>query len=270
MTKAYTKVLTIAGSDSGGGAGIQADVKTISSLGCYAMTAITAITAQNTTGVAGIFPMSIDCVEQQIHAVLSDIGADAVKIGMLWSSGLARSVAGMLERHGVTKVVYDPVMVSQSGDLLLKEEDSRLMVALLAPHVQLITPNLSEASCLLGWDILDQVAMEKAAKSLVSFGCSNVLLKGGHLEGSQAIDVLYMAGDDDTFIFHEKRIRTMNNHGTGCTLSSAIASFLAKGHGIKAAVGLGKDYITRVLASGADYHIGKGHGPVHHFQGIWE
>lgn len=268
--KHYTRVLTIAGSDSGGGAGIQADLKTIASLGCYGMSVITAVTAQNTLGVYGVYPMDIDSVENQIQAVLSDIGADAIKIGMLWSAELAKSVAKMLTRYPVPHVVFDPVMVAQSGDALLEENDSHHMVKALAPHVHLLTPNLTEASHLLGWEIRDQESMMKAAKSLTSLGCPTILLKGGHLDGQGAVDVLYLEDTDETMLFKEKRIETSNNHGTGCTLSSAIASYLAKGHPVKDSVRLAKQYITRALASGADYRIGQGHGPVHHFNGIWE
>lgn len=269
MEKSYTKVLTIAGSDSGGGAGIQADLKTMSALGCYGMSAITAITAQNTLGVTAVYPMSIDCVEKQMDAVLSDMGADAVKIGMIWSADLARAVSDTLNRYKVSRIVFDPVMVAQSGDALFKKNEAMQLVRNLAPCADLITPNLTEAAYLLGRDVSGHDDMETAARSLIDLGCPNVLLKGGHLEGDELLDVLYISGTDETVLLKEKRIDTPNNHGTGCTLSSAIASFLAQGHGLKEAVSLAKAYITQALKSGSDYTLGKGHGPVHHFHGIW-
>jgi hydroxymethylpyrimidine/phosphomethylpyrimidine kinase len=268
--KQYTRVLTIAGSDSGGGAGIQADLKTISALGCYGMSAITAITAQNTTGVSGVWPLSIECVEQQIHAVLSDIGVDAIKIGMLWSSEMARSVAAMIKRFSVESVVFDPVMVAQSGDTLFAEDDAVNMIRELSPCSLIVTPNIPEATHLVGREIHDIKDMETAARDLTAMGCSNVLIKGGHLDGDEVVDLLYGSDSDETTLFRGKRIDTRNNHGTGCTLSSAIASFLAHGKNLKTAVDQGKAYITRALAAGSDYETGHGHGPVHHFSELWD
>ncbi|GAB6094917.1 bifunctional hydroxymethylpyrimidine kinase/phosphomethylpyrimidine kinase [Desulfatiferula olefinivorans] len=267
--KPYIRALTIAGSDSGGGAGIQADLKTFSALGCYGMTAITAITAQNTEGVQAVYPMDPSCVAAQIASVLSDIGADAVKIGMIWSSELAGVVAEVLGRYPVPHVVFDPVMVAQSGDSLLDDTDSRRMVTRLAPHVHLITPNLSEAERLLGRTISGVSDMEKAVRDLADLGCPHVLLKGGHLDGPEATDFLYLSDSGELIRFTEKRIDTPNNHGTGCTLSSAVAAFLAKGKGMNDAVRLAKDYVTRALEAGARYRLGRGHGPVYHFHGIW-
>jgi hydroxymethylpyrimidine/phosphomethylpyrimidine kinase len=267
--KPYIRVLTIAGSDSGGGAGIQADLKTFSALGCFGMTAITAITAQNTRGVQAVYPMDLACVAAQIESVLSDIGVDAIKIGMIWSSELADVVAEVLGRYRAPHVVFDPVMVAQSGDSLLEDDDSLRMVSRLAPHVHLITPNLSEAERLLGRAISGLSAMEQAVRDLADLGCPHVLLKGGHLDGPESSDLLYLADTDDLIRFSEKRIHTPNNHGTGCTLSSAIAAFLARGQAVEDAVRLAKNYVTRALEAGAHYRLGRGHGPVYHFYDIW-
>ena len=268
--KTYKRVLSIAGSDSGGGAGIQADLKTFGALGCYGMTVITAITAQNTLGVQGVWPMSVECVGKQLDAVLSDIGADAVKIGMLWSEELSTVVAELLQKHRIENVVFDPVMVAQSGDNLLSGSDSHRMIRHLAPVAHVVTPNITEASRLLGYEIPDYRTMEKAARDLSTWGFKHVLLKGGHLEGEGATDALYLSESDELILFPEKRVVTQNNHGTGCTLSSAIAAFLARGSDLKDACFLAKQYITQALVKGADYDLGKGHGPVHHFHGIWE
>lgn len=268
--KTYRKVLSIAGSDSGGGAGIQADLKTFSALGCYGMTVITAITAQNTTGVTGVWPMDPDCVVKQMDAVLEDIGADAVKIGMLWSLELAERVAECLVKHKVKNVVFDPVMVAQSGDRLMELQTARELAQCLAGISSLITPNMPEASLLLGYDIPDVNAMEQAARDLGSWGFGHVLLKGGHHEAEKAEDVLYSRADNTISILESVRVNTNNNHGTGCTLSSAIASFLAQGLDLQEACRKAKTYITCALEHGAGYTLGHGHGPVHHFHGIWQ
>jgi len=268
--KTYKKVLSIAGSDSGGGAGIQADLKTFSALGCYGMTVITAITAQNTQGVSGVWPMSVECVEKQLDAVLSDMGVDAVKIGMLWSLELAQGVVEYLSEYKVKNVVFDPVMVAQSGDSLMERETSKDLARVLAPFSTIVTPNIPEASWLLDYDIPDQDVMIQAARDLGTWGFDHVLLKGGHHLGDRADDVFYSRDKDDIVILESSRVETRNNHGTGCTLSSAIASYLACGYDLKNACYLAKGYITAALKEGADYSLGKGHGPVHHFHGIWE
>jgi hydroxymethylpyrimidine/phosphomethylpyrimidine kinase len=265
INKEYCRVLTIAGSDSGGGAGIQADLKTISANGCYGMSVITALTAQNTLGVSGIHAVPIDFVTAQIEAVLSDIGVDAVKIGMLFSPELIRTVADNLKKFAVTKIILDPVMVAQSGDKLLQDEAIAALKQYLIPLAELITPNLPEASVLLGRDISTAAAIETAAIELAGLGCHNVLIKGGHLESGDSDDCLYLGAEKRIVTFPGERIPTRNNHGTGCTLSSAIASFIAKGENIVTAVGLAKEYITGAIRAGADYRLGKGHGPVHHF-----
>ena len=263
--KTYTRVLTIAGSDSGGGAGIQADLKTIGANGCYGMSVITALTAQNTLGVSGIHAVPVDFVVAQMEAVLSDIGVDAVKIGMLFSPELIRAVAEQLQKFGVRTIVLDPVMVAQSGDKLLQDEAIDALKHYLIPLAELITPNLPEASVLLNREITTAAALETAAIELAGLGCRNVLIKGGHLESGDSDDCLYLAHDQRIITFPGVRIATHNNHGTGCTLSSAIASFLAKGENMVTAVGHAKEYITDAIRAGAAYTLGKGHGPVHHF-----
>ena len=264
--KHYARTLTIAGSDSGGGAGIQADLKTFAANGCYGMSVITALTAQNTVGVRSIFAVPVEMVRDQMEAVLTDIGADAIKIGMLFSPLLIRAVADGLRAWAVDlPVVLDPVMVAQSGDKLLKEEAVTALKAELIPLARLITPNLPEAEVLLGRSIATEIGMEAAARELASLGCANVLIKGGHFEGAASDDLLYLGAEERLHRFSGERIPTRNNHGTGCTLSSAITAGLAKGLDLAEAVGQAKAYIRAAIRAGAEYRIGKGHGPVHHF-----
>jgi len=265
VEKKYHRVLTIAGSDSGGGAGIQADLKTIGANGCYGMSVITALTAQNTVGVTGIHGVPIDFVRLQLEAVLSDIGSDAVKIGMLFSPELAVTVAEQLKKFHVSNIVLDPVMIAQSGDKLLQDDAIDALKNHLIPMAELITPNLPEASVLLGRDITSLDMIDDAARELCRLGCTNVLIKGGHLEGEVSDDCLYLGKKDEVISLPAKRIETRNNHGTGCTLSSAIASGIAKGYDVVTAVRMAKEYITEAIDAGAGYSIGKGHGPVHHF-----
>ncbi|GHT69199.1 hydroxymethylpyrimidine/phosphomethylpyrimidine kinase [Spirochaetia bacterium] len=268
--KHYYRVLTIAGSDSGGGAGIQADLKTFSALGCYGMSVITALTAQNTHAVTGIFPVSAAFVSAQIDAVMSDIGADAVKIGMLHSAELIAAVTEALKRHGVKKIVLDPVMVSKSGDHLLQNEAVDALRTVLLPLATVLTPNLPEASVLLGRKVDSAEDMEAAARDLAALGPRAVLLKGGHLEGKQSPDLLYRADTRAAVTLEAERIDTPNSHGTGCTLSSGIAAGLARGLEVEEAVRQGKAYISEALKAGALYQIGHGHGPVHHFWRFWD
>ena len=263
--KTYRRVLTIAGSDSGGGAGIQADLKTIAANGCYGMSVITALTAQNTLGVTGIHAVPVEFVAAQLEAVLSDIGADAVKIGMLFSPELIRTVADGLKQFAPPAIVLDPVMVAQSGDKLLQDEAIDALRNHLIPLAHLITPNLPEASVLLDREITTAADIDQAARDLAGLGCANVLIKGGHLEGGDSDDCLFLAGERRMVRLPGERIATRNNHGTGCTLSSAIASFIARGESIENAVRLAKEYITGAIRAGAAYTIGHGHGPVHHF-----
>lgn len=267
--KSYSRALTIAGSDSGGGAGIQADLKTFSALGCFGMSAITALTAQNTRVVTGIFPVPPEFIGLQMDAVLSDIGTDAVKIGMLHSPDVIEMVAEKLVQWKCTHIVLDPVMISKSGDKLLRDNAVTALKTLLIPNVTIITPNLPEASILLGRDVETLEDMSSAARDLAGLGCPNVLLKGGHLSHGDSCDLLYQKDTDTMTKLSNERIHTANSHGTGCTLSSAICANLAKGLGLKTAVRNAKAYITKALTAGAEYKTGQGHGPVKHFYDLW-
>ncbi len=260
--------MTIAGSDSGGGAGIQADIKTIAACGCFAASAITAITAQNTVCVSGIHPVPVDMIEKQIRAVLDDIGADAVKIGMLHNSEIITTVSRTLASYDIRHIVLDPVMVATSGNILLEEAIETLKAELL-PMATLITPNIPEARLLLGQSQWDDSCLSEYAQKLSRETGSAVLLKGGHAQRKEqedvSEDVFYCARTNKHFVLTGKRIQTVNTHGTGCTLSSAIASFLARGFGLEEAMFSAKNYLNNALKSGAEYSIGTGHGPVHHF-----
>ncbi len=267
--KTYHRVLCIAGSDSSGGAGVQADLKTISALGCYGMTVITALTSQNTQGVTAIHAVPPDFVGDQITAVIEDIGADAVKIGMLFSSEIIQVVCNFLNDHSLQNIVLDPVMASQSGKQLLQDEAVISLKSFLLPKVDLLMPNLPEAEILLGHRIQGEEEIQKAACDLSRMGCDNILIKGGHLEGMDTTDWLYLGKQDRFIRFQGSRVETVNDHGTGCTLSSAVASFLAKGMALEDAVQSAKSYITEALQAGAAYTIGKGKGPVHHFYKYW-
>ncbi len=270
MNKTYKRVLAIAGSDSSGGAGIQADIKTISACRCYAMTAVTALTSQNTLGVTGIHPVPPEFIRQQIQAVYDDPGVDAVKIGMLHSSEVINTVADTLEEYGAKNVVLDPVMVATSGDRLLEEDAVVSLVSRLFPMADIITPNLPEAELLLGRPVKGSDELPYAARELCGRGARSVLLKGGHFGNAEVLDVLYDSATGDHYHYRSRRIDTKNTHGTGCTLSSAIASFLAMGLGIGDAVSRGKEYISGAISAGSAYSLGCGHGPVHHFYRFWE
>lgn len=253
------RVLTVAGSDSGGGAGIQADLKTITLLGGYGMSVITALTAQNTCGVQGIYPIPPAFVGEQLMAVLDDLSPEVVKTGMLLDSAIVFLIAQALEDHGLLAVV-DPVMVAKGGALLLREEATKSCLDHLLPWTYLLTPNLPEASELTGLPVHTEADMEKAARRLQQLGARNVLLKGGHLDG-EAVDLLL---DGDTL--HRlpgKRIASRNTHGTGCSSSAAIAALLASGHPLLQAVTLAKEFITEAIRTAPD--LGSGHGPVNHF-----
>lgn len=264
--KRYARVLSIAGSDSGGGAGIQADLKTCAALGCYGMTAITAITVQNTLGVTGIHGIPLDTVRGQIDAVVQDIGVDAVKIGMLATPDVVSVVADAIRRHRIRNVVLDPVMVATSGDRLIVPETAQALVNELFPLATVITPNLDEAALLLGRSIDGIGALDAAVADLLSMGAPAVLLKGGHLSGDLVMDVLGRQGQQagDYLRLQSQRIITHNGHGTGCTLSSAIASFLAQGLALEAAVTEARRYILGAIEAGAEVYTGQGHGPLNH------
>ncbi len=253
------RALTIAGSDSGGGAGIQADLKTFFALGCHGMSAITALTAQNTVGVTGISTVEPDFVVEQIRAVASDIGVDAAKTGMLASAAIVEAVAGAISEFGIAKLVVDPVFVSKHGDTLLTGDAVNAMRNVLFPLAEVVTPNLHEAAALAGKDeIVDRDGMVEAAKHLHEFGPRYVLIKGGHLGDDQAVDVLY-DGLEITEL-EGPRFDTSDTHGTGCTLSAAIAAHLARGDDTQTAIGAAKQFITGAIER--PLRIGKGVGPV--------
>ncbi len=256
------RVLSIAGSDSGGGAGIQADLKTFSAFGCFGMTAITAITAQNTQGVRAIQALPPALLAQQIDAVIEDIGVDAVKIGMLHDPAVVRAVAEAIDRHRLQRVVLDPVMVATSGDRLIAQETVAVLVAELFPRATVITPNLDEAGWFLGRAIASADALEAAAHALQAMGARGVLLKGGHLAGPVLSDLLL--DDDGATVWQGDRIDTPNTHGTGCTLSSAVACGLARGLVLREAVAQARDYVRGALQAAAAWRLGRGHGPLDH------
>ena len=262
----YTRLLTIAGSDSGGGAGIQADLKTFAALGGYGMSVITSVTAQNTLGICGIHDIPPDFVARQMDAVLSDIGADAVKIGMLSSPEIIDVVADRLTHHRVRNIVLDPVMVATSGDRLCPDAAVQALRERLFPLAEIITPNMPEAEMLLGIPIHSDDDLERAAQLLLEHGPAGVLLKGGHGKGERSDDGFAHRTPDGTQ-FHwipGKRIATKNTHGTGCTLSSAIAAYLGLGRKRLDAVRAAKHYVIQAIEAGAAYSLGKGNGPVHH------
>jgi hydroxymethylpyrimidine/phosphomethylpyrimidine kinase len=259
------RVLTIAGSDSGGGAGIQADLKTFMAFGVYGMSAITALTAQNTLGVQGIFEISPEFVYQQIQSVMTDIGADAVKTGMLASADIVTAVSRAVEDFAIPNLVVDPVMVAKSGDALLAENARRAIWENLIPRATVITPNIFEAEVLLNRKIANLEDMQEAARELKKSGCQWVVLKGGHLDiGKQAIDVVY---DGQNFqLLKSARLDSRHTHGTGCTFASAIAAGLAKGYEVLEAISKAKNYITMAIKNGLPF--GAGHGPTNHLVGI--
>lgn len=268
--KQYTKVLTIAGSDSGGGAGLQADMKTLSALGCYAMTAITAITIQNTLGVDRVVTMKPEDVEQQIDAVLSDIGADAVKTGMLATEDIVVAVVRQLHKYKVRNVVVDPVLVSTSGHRLLTDEALRRMQCELLPLSRVVTPNIPEAEVLMGQRLVSVGDLKRAAHQLAEKYHTSIWLKGGHQTGDFLTDILYDNEQGELLELTSSYINTINTHGTGCTLSSALAAGLAQGRTLQEAVRTAKEYINQAIKHGADYEVGHGHGPVKHFYQLWK
>ena len=272
----YIAVLTIAGSDCSGGAGIQADIRTISALGCYAASAITAVTVQNTQGVTAVHAVPPEIVAGQIRAVMDDIKPKAVKIGMVNDAETIKAIADALADYDIEHIVVDPVMVSTSGSKLMQDDAIKVFIEKLLPMSTLITPNIYEAEILAGKKITDEDAMNDVAGEILSKGAEAVLIKGGHIEGDKKVDLLYnairktearsseitmMIGDS----FESETVETRNTHGTGCTLSAAIASNLAMGLGINKAIDKAKYWLTSALIAGADVEIGSGHGPVNHF-----
>ncbi len=296
--KNYARVLVIAGSDSGGGAGIQADIKAISACGAYAMTAITALTIQNTLGVRGVHLPDPQVISGQIDAVLDDIGADAVKIGMLPTAAIVRATAEALKRHDARNIVLDPVMVATSGDELIDNEAVSAIIEHLLPMATLVTPNIPEAERMTGLKITSEADFAAAAKRLGELGAKAVLLKAGHLESPILTDHLFTLNSQlrrfaPDFLssfgkerasstlrsllrkfstlnsYSHPRVNTKNTHGTGCTLSAAIAAFMARGERLEEAVELAENYLQGAIAAGAEYTLGRGRGPVHHFYKYW-
>lgn len=258
-------MLSIAGSDPSGGAGIQADLKTATALGVYAGAVITALTAQNTLGVQGIHPIPVEFVADQLSSVLSDLDVVAVKIGMLGTAEVAGAVADVLREHAVPHVVLDPVMVATSGDRLVPEDAVATIRERLLPLSTVVTPNVPEAALLAGVAVGSVDDLERAGRRLVDAGASTALVKGGHLDGDESIDVLVTA--DAVHRLASPRLRTPHTHGTGCTLSAAVASFLVRGEPVDRAVTRAKDYLVATLASGSRRHVGAGRGPVDHLAG---
>ena len=260
--------VTIAGSDSGGGAGIQADLKTFSALGVYGASVLTALTAQNTRGVTAILDIPLNFIDAQMDAVFSDLKVDAVKIGMLSRPEVIRTVAAGLKRYQPPVVVLDPVMVAASGDVLLAPEAVAELVDVLFPEVQLITPNMPEAARLLGCGVASgRREMQEQAERLLALGAKAVLLKGGHGEGAESDDLLHLGKTQHWFC--APRHATSNTHGTGCTLSSAIVSGLAKGLSMVESVAAAKLFVTGAIKAADTLNVGTGHGPVHHFHRQW-
>ena len=261
------KALSIAGSDPSGGAGVQADLKTFSALGCYGMAVITALTAQNTRGVYGVEVMPAEFVRAQLDAIFDDVAVHAVKIGMIADAAIANVVADVLEEYKPSNIVLDPVMVSTSGDALIAGDALEVIKERLIPIADVITPNIPEAEKLLRKAVLDT---ERVAQDLLSLGCTAALLKGGHLTHEDTSTDVLAYGGGEVEIYESARILTSNTHGTGCTLSSAIAAYLAHGMELAEAVGAAKAYLTAAIDAGSSLGVGHGHGPVHHFWKVWE
>ncbi|MCS5657447.1 MAG: bifunctional hydroxymethylpyrimidine kinase/phosphomethylpyrimidine kinase [Dehalococcoidia bacterium] len=259
------KAMTIAGSDSGGGAGGQADLKTFAALGVYGASTLTAITAQNTVAVTAVHDIPTDVITAQIDAVLTDIGADAVKTGMLSSSDIIECVCEALEVHGVQRLVVDPVMIAKSGDALLREDAIGSLRTRLLPLAMVVTPNIPEAEALTETTIVSDADVRRAAEAIVGMGARSVVVKGGHREGP-ATDLFYDGKEFKEFT--APRFDTVNTHGTGCTFASAVAAGLARGMVVTDAVALAKDYVTEGIRH--SFSIGQGHGPLNHFYKFWK
>ena len=263
--KKYPKLLIIAGSDSGGGAGIQADIKSAGACGAYSSTVITALTAQNTLGVKAIEGVSPQMIAAQMEAVLEDIGADAIKIGMLHSKEVIEVIASQLKAYKCQNIVLDPVMVATSGDRLLQEEAMQALMETMIPLADVITPNIPEMELLLGQSLTKATAFSDYAKALADKFKVSVLLKAGHLQGKTSVDILFNYKTQQITELSSPRVDTKNTHGTGCSLSSALGSYLAQGFSLEEAAKKAKTFIYQALKAGRDYTLGKGSGPVHHF-----
>lgn len=265
MTKyKYPTVLTIAGFDGSGGAGIQADIKTISALGCYATSVLTALPVQNTQGVRNIFPIPVEAVSEQIESILDDIFPDAIKIGMVHTPELVETIVETLGRYKKVPVVFDPVMVATSGHRLIEEETIQTIIEKLFPISDIITPNMDESAILANMDVKTLDDMKIAGERIKEFGCKHILLKGGH-QTTEKITSLFYNDTNDFQTFESLKLNTKNTHGSGCTLSSAIASFIAQGNSVDKAVELAQNYVSEAIYHGRDVKTGKGNGPLNHF-----
>ena len=262
--KIKSKVLIIAGSDSSGGAGIQADIKTVTALGSYAMTAITAVTCQNTKGVKAITSIPVKNIQKQITMVLDDIGANAIKIGMLHNTDVIKCVHRILKKYKIKNIVLDPVMISKGGSRLVNSDSIKYLKKLLLPLSDIVTPNIPEAEVLTGYSILDKADMIKAAKKIISMGAKNVLLKGGHLKNKMIFDIL--VSKNEIKIFPKRKIKTRHTHGTGCTLSSALATCLSQKKNIKKSCKISLKYVDKAISAAPGY--GKGFGPLNHLASL--
>ncbi len=260
----YPSVMTIAGFDGSGGAGIQADIKTFSALGCYATSVLTALPVQNTTGVRKIYPVPVKAVSDQIEAVLDDIFPQAVKIGMVHTPQLVEAIVTALGRYPKMPVVFDPVMVATSGHRLIEEETIATITEKLFPVADIITPNMDEASLLAGMDVNTLEDMRTAGEKILTYGCKNILLKGGH-QDSPTVTSLFFDENGRQHAFETEKLATVNTHGSGCTLSSAVAAYLARGETLYDAVALAQHYVFEAISSGKDVITGKGNGPLNHF-----
>jgi hydroxymethylpyrimidine/phosphomethylpyrimidine kinase len=258
--KSKSRVLIIAGSDSSGGAGIQADIKAVTALGSYAMTAVTAVTAQNTKGVKGIISIPIENLQKQITMVLDDIGTDSVKIGMLHNINVIKNVYKILKKYNLKNIVLDPVMIAKGGTRLINNNSISYLKKLLIPLCDVITPNIPEAEVLTGYSILNKEDMIKAAKKIISMGAKNVLLKGGHLKNNMIFDIL--VSKKEIKVFPKRKINTRNTHGTGCTLSSALAACLSQKKSIYKSCKISLKYVNDAILSAPGY--GRGFGPLNH------
>ncbi|MBD8490293.1 bifunctional hydroxymethylpyrimidine kinase/phosphomethylpyrimidine kinase [Echinicola sp. CAU 1574] len=263
QNKEYVPVLTIAGSDSGGGAGIQADIKTMSALGCFATSVITATTAQNTLGVCDIHDIPVAHIVLQLQSILTDITPNAIKIGMLSRPEVVMAIAKELKKYPEIPIVFDPVMVATSGDRLIQQETVEVIKSELFPLTHILTPNLDEASVILGREILVKDELEQAAEEILKLGPEYVLVKGGHLDGDVVRDVLVAEKSCETF--ESTKLTTKNVHGTGCTLSSAIASFLGRGLTVQESVKQAREYVYSAIEAGMEVKTGQGNGPLNHF-----
>lgn len=260
----YPSVLTIAGFDGSGGAGIQADIKTFSALGCYATSVLTALPVQNTQGVRKIYPVSMEAVADQLEAVLDDIFPKAIKIGMVHTSQLVEVIINTLKKYPKVPIVFDPVMVATSGHRLIEEETVTTIIEKLFPIADIITPNMDEAAILAGIEVKTLHEMLAAGEKILKYGCKNILLKGGHQETSR-ITSLLISENQEVISYETEKFITDNTHGSGCTLSSAVAAYMARGENLKDAVAKAQQYVFEAIKNGKDAITGKGNGPLNHF-----